>query len=328
MCSKCRFSKSTWTSISRAMPSVLAAASSPWSFPTAATRSSGPPEKNAGQVRAGDRAASAPVFRQHGGGAGGRQNRQRAAVRTRRQHGQQGARRGNDAVYSGGGERRVVRGRRRARRPGQRRGRHHRPRDLPVGNLPLHRAQEPPPSLAARRDPGVLHLHGIQQRSEGSHRARGARHDRIPGRGKASQPRRRLHAVERRGGRRHHATRRRKCRRPRHAAKEDFYQRQTLKLPVESRWLSANPCGGGLAQLQRTSAMTKGLVPVCTVAMLSGTSEPSAPMAYCDTVLSVMLTTYAYWAAGSRAIHAGPLPVATVGVVIGASDPLVPILNW
>ena len=79
--------------------------------------------------------------------------------------------------------------------------------------------------------------------------------------------------------------------RARHAAKEDFYQRQTLKLPVESRWLSANPCGGGLAPLQRTSAMTKGLVPVCTVAMLSGTSEPSAATAYCDTVLSVMLTT-------------------------------------
>ncbi|MHB8478148.1 MAG: hypothetical protein ACYDBZ_17870, partial [Steroidobacteraceae bacterium] len=82
--------------------------------------------------------------------------------------------------------------------------------------------------------------------------------------------------------------------------------------------------GNGEGALQRTSAMTKGLVPVCTVGVLSGTSEPSATMAYCDTVLSVMLTTYAYSPAASRAIHAGPLPVAIVARGMGVSKPPAP----
>src|ERR1700678_2548820 len=42
---------------------------------------------------------------------------------------------------------------------------------------------------------------------------------------------------------------------------------------------------------QLTRAMTKGFRPVVTVGVLRGVSDPSAPMANCDTVLSLMLVT-------------------------------------
>ena len=42
---------------------------------------------------------------------------------------------------------------------------------------------------------------------------------------------------------------------------------------------------------QSTRAMTKGLRPVVTVGTLSGVSDPSAPMANCDTVLSLVFVT-------------------------------------
>ena len=42
---------------------------------------------------------------------------------------------------------------------------------------------------------------------------------------------------------------------------------------------------------QLTRAMTKGLRPVVTVGALSGVSDPSAPMANCDTVLSLTFVT-------------------------------------
>jgi hypothetical protein len=42
---------------------------------------------------------------------------------------------------------------------------------------------------------------------------------------------------------------------------------------------------------QLTTAMTKGFRPVVTVGTLSGVSDPSAPMANCDTVLSLVFVT-------------------------------------
>jgi hypothetical protein len=42
---------------------------------------------------------------------------------------------------------------------------------------------------------------------------------------------------------------------------------------------------------QLTSAMTTGFRPAVTVGVLRGVSDPSAPMANCDTVLSLMFVT-------------------------------------
>src|ERR1700691_1968742 len=45
---------------------------------------------------------------------------------------------------------------------------------------------------------------------------------------------------------------------------------------------------------QLASATAEGLTPVVTVGVLSTVSDPSAPMANCDTVLSLMFVAYAY----------------------------------
>jgi hypothetical protein len=52
--------------------------------------------------------------------------------------------------------------------------------------------------------------------------------------------------------------------------------------------------GGKAGVDQLTSATAEGLTPVITVGVLSAVSDPSAPMANCDTVLSLMFVTYAY----------------------------------
>ena len=54
-------------------------------------------------------------------------------------------------------------------------------------------------------------------------------------------------------------------------------------------------CRAGAAGVdQLTSATAEGLTPVATIGVLSAVSDPSAPMANCDTVLSLMFVTYAY----------------------------------
>jgi hypothetical protein len=54
-------------------------------------------------------------------------------------------------------------------------------------------------------------------------------------------------------------------------------------------------CRAGEAGVdQLTSATAAGLAPVVTVGVLSAVSDPSAPMANCDTVLSLMFVAYAY----------------------------------
>jgi hypothetical protein len=54
-------------------------------------------------------------------------------------------------------------------------------------------------------------------------------------------------------------------------------------------------CRAGEAGVdQLTSATPEGLTPVVTIGVLSAVSDPSAPMANCDTVLSFMFVAYAY----------------------------------
>jgi hypothetical protein len=53
-------------------------------------------------------------------------------------------------------------------------------------------------------------------------------------------------------------------------------------------------CGRQAGADQLTSATAEGLTPVLTVGVLSAVSDPSAPMAYCETVLSLMFVAYAY----------------------------------
>jgi hypothetical protein len=54
-------------------------------------------------------------------------------------------------------------------------------------------------------------------------------------------------------------------------------------------------CRAGEAGVdQLTSATAEGLTPVVTVGVLSAVSDPSAPTANCDTVLSLMFVAYAY----------------------------------
>ena len=112
---------------------------------------------------------------------------------------------------------RALRGWRRACRPGQRRGRHHRDGDLPDRHLPLRRAQGSASALAARRNAHQLHQHGLQPRSE-RRRPTLAVRDMIDFlvTEKHLTPRRRLHAHQRRGRCRHHAARRWQCRRTCH----------------------------------------------------------------------------------------------------------------
>ena len=65
--------------------------------------------------------------------------------------------------------------------------------------------------------------------------------------------------------------------------------------PHHSKTHRAGGCRAGEAGIdQLASATAEGLTPVVTVGVLSTVSDPSAAMANCDTVLSLMFVAYAY----------------------------------
>ena len=146
----------------------------------------------------------------------------RPAARARRQHRQQGTRRGRHPLPAGLGPGRAVLGRRRPRRAGRRRGLRQRAGDLPHRHLHLHPAQDGRPGAAdplpPRGDRHPPHHHGLQPRPRPGHEAGAARDDRPDPRAHRTDPPGGLPVLLAGGGFPRHPDRQRQPGGARHAA--------------------------------------------------------------------------------------------------------------